>query len=375
MSLFRSLPPFRADVVGSYLRTEELKQARADYAQGAITSDALHQKEDGAIRYTVQRQCACGLQVVTDGEFRRSWWHFDFFEGLEGVEGYDVEQGIQFTGVQTKPRSVKVTDRVKFGQHPMLEHFRFLNALGHGATAKMTIPSPSVLHFRGGRKAISQVAYPDMKLFFDDLVQVYRDAISAFYAAGCRYLQLDDTVWAYLCSDEQKQQVRERGENPEQLARIYADVLNRALEGKPADLVVGLHVCRGNFRSTWISSGGYEPVAELLFGRVNVDAFFLEYDNDRSGDFRPLRFIKPGHQQVVLGLVTTKTGELEDKAVIQARIREATQFVPLEQLCLSTQCGFSSTEEGNLITEAEQEAKLRLVVDVSREVWGAPAGA
>lgn len=375
MSLFRSLPPFRADVVGSYLRPEGLKQARMAVAQGTINSQQLAEEEDRAIRYTVQRQCDCGLQVVTDGEFRRAWWHFDFFEGLEGVEGYDADQGIQFNGVQTKARNVRVTGNLRFGQHPMLKHFAFLNALGSPAVAKMTIPSPSVLHFRGGRKVVSPEAYPDLNVFFDDLVQVYRDAIAAFYAAGCRYLQLDDTVWAYLCSEEQKQLVRERGEDPEQLARTYADVLNRALEGKPADLVVGLHVCRGNFRSTWISSGGYEPVAELLFGSVNVDAFFLEYDNDRSGDFRPLRFVKPGHQQVVLGLVTTKSGELEAPALLKARIQEAAQYVPLAQLCLSPQCGFSSTEEGNLITEADQEAKLRLVVEVSREVWGAPLAA
>lgn len=374
MSLFRSLPPFRADVVGSYLRPDALKQARAEFQNQQLTQAELRAQEDAAVRYTVQRQCDCGLQVVTDGELRRAWWHFDFFEGLEGVEGYDEGAGIQFDGVQTKPRKVRVTDRMKFGNHPMLKDFAFLNQLGHGACAKMTIPSPSVLHFRGGRAMISEQAYPDLKGFFDDLVQVYRDAIAAFYAAGCRYLQLDDTVWAYLCSEAQKEQARARGENPDELAKIYADVLNRALEGKPADLVVGLHVCRGNFRSTWISSGGYEPVAELLFGTVNVDAFFLEYDNDRSGDFRPLRFIKPGHQQVVLGLVTTKTGELEDRALIKARLQEAAQYVPLAQICLSPQCGFSSTEEGNNITEAQQEAKLRLVVEVAQEVWGsAPA--
>lgn len=373
MSLFRSLPPFRADVVGSYLRPDALKQARAQFHKQQLTADALRAHEDTAVRYTVQRQCDCGLQVVTDGEFRRAWWHFDFFEGLEGVEGYDEGAGIQFNGVQTKPRKVRVTGHVKFGQHPMLQDFAFLQQLGHGACAKMTIPSPSVLHFRGGRTMVSEQVYPDMQAFFDDLVQVYRDAIAAFYTAGCRYLQLDDTVWAYLCSEDQKAQARARGEDPDALVHIYADILNRALEGKPDDLVVGLHVCRGNFRSTWISSGDYEPVAEVLFGRVKVDAFFLEYDNDRSGDFRPLRFIKPGRQQVVLGLVTTKTGVLEDKALIKARLREAAQYVPLEQICLSTQCGFSSTEEGNNITEAEQEAKLRLVVEVAQEVWGSAA--
>lgn len=372
MSLFRSLPPFRADVVGSYLRPAALKQARQAFEKGELSASGLREEEDKAIRYSVHNQCNCGLHVVTDGEFRRTWWHFDFFDGLEGVERYDTEEGIQFSGVQTKSHNVRVVGKVKFGNHPMLKDFEFLKSLESGATPKMTIPSPSVLHFRGGRNVVSPDIYPDLNEFFDDLVQAYRDALAAFYAAGCRYLQLDDTVWAYLCSEEQKQIVRDRGDDPDQLAKIYADVLNRILEGKPDDLIIGLHVCRGNFRSTWISSGGYEPVAELLFGTVNVDAFFLEYDNDRSGDFRPLRFVKPGHQQVVLGLVTTKTGELEDKELIKARIQEATQYVPLEQICLSPQCGFSSTEEGNNITEDEQDAKLRFVVEIANEVWGAP---
>ncbi|GGE55893.1 5-methyltetrahydropteroyltriglutamate--homocysteine methyltransferase [Paenalcaligenes hominis] len=372
MSLFRSLPPFRADVVGSYLRPAALKQARQAFEKGELSAGGLREEEDKAIRQSVHNQCNCGLHVVTDGEFRRTWWHFDFFDGLEGVERYDTDEGIQFSGVQTKSHNVRVVGKVKFGDHPMLKDFEFLKSLESGATPKMTIPSPSVLHFRGGRNVVSPDVYPDLNEFFDDLVQTYRDALAAFYAAGCRYLQLDDTVWAYLCSEEQKQIVRDRGDDPDQLAQTYADVLNRILEGKPDDLVIGLHVCRGNFRSTWISSGGYEPVAELLFGTVNVDAFFLEYDNDRSGDFRPLRFVKPGHQQVVLGLVTTKTGELEDKELIKARIQEATQYVPLEQICLSPQCGFSSTEEGNNITEAEQDAKLRFVVDIANEVWGAP---
>lgn len=372
MSLFRSLPPFRADVVGSYLRPAALKQARQAFEKGELSASGLREEEDKAIRQSVHNQCNCGLHVVTDGEFRRTWWHFDFFDGLEGVERYDTDEGIQFSGVQTKSHNVRVVGKVKFGDHPMLKDFEFLKSLESGATPKMTIPSPSVLHFRGGRNVVSPDVYPDLNEFFDDLVQTYRDALAAFYAAGCRYLQLDDTVWAYLCSEEQKQIVRDRGDDPDQLAKTYADVLNRILEGKPDDLVIGLHVCRGNFRSTWISSGGYEPVAELLFGTVNVDAFFLEYDNDRSGDFRPLRFVKPGHQQVVLGLVTTKTGELEDKELIKARIQEATQYVPLEQICLSPQCGFSSTEEGNNITEAEQDAKLRFVVDIANEVWGAP---
>ncbi|MGI4665144.1 5-methyltetrahydropteroyltriglutamate--homocysteine S-methyltransferase, partial [Klebsiella pneumoniae] len=250
-----------------------------------------------------------------------------------------------------------------------LEDFRYLKSISGDAQPKMTIPSPSVLHFRGGRKDIDATVYPDLSDYFDDLATTWRDAIRAFYDAGCRYLQLDDTVWAYLCSDAQRQQVRERGEDPDALARIYARVLNQALEGKPADLTVGLHVCRGNFRSTWISEGGYEPVAEVLFGSVNVDAFFLEYDNDRSGDFAPLRFIRPGHQQVVLGLITTKNGELENPQGVKARLAEAAQYVPLEQICLSPQCGFASTEEGNALSEDQQWQKVRLVTSIAADVW------
>ncbi|MGP4129206.1 cobalamin-independent methionine synthase II family protein [Pantoea tagorei] len=325
--------------------------------------------EDEAIRDVVSKQIANGLQVVTDGEFRRAWWHFDFFGGLEGVELFEAEQGIQFNGVQTKAHGVRVVGKLGFRDHPMLEHFRFLQSIAGDAVPKMTIPSPSVLHFRGGRKVIDENVYPDLADYFDDLAETYKTAIKAFYDAGCRYLQLDDTVWAYLCSEDQKRQIRERGDDPEQLARTYARVLNKALEGKPADLTVGLHVCRGNFRSTWISEGGYEPVAEILFGGVNIDAFFLEYDNERSGGFEPLRFIKPGHQKVVLGLVTTKNGELEDPAQVKARLQEAAKFVSLDQICLSPQCGFASTEEGNSLSEEQQWAKIRLVVDIASQVW------
>ncbi|MBD8164363.1 cobalamin-independent methionine synthase II family protein [Erwinia persicina] len=361
--------PYRAEVVGSYLRPAEIKQARKQFEAGEIDAAALRRVEDDAIRQVVARQRESGLQVVTDGEFRRAWWHFDFFDGLDGVERYEAEQGIQFNGVQTKARGVKVTGKLGFSDHPMLDDFRFLQSISGDAIAKMTIPSPSVLHFRGGRKVIDADVYPDLDVYFDDLAQTYRDAISAFYEAGCRYLQLDDTVWAYLCSADQQQQIRERGDDPQVLARTYARVLNKALEGKPDDLVIGLHVCRGNFRSTWISEGGYEPVAEILFGEVNIDAFFLEYDNERSGGFEPLRFIKPGKQQVVLGLITTKTGDLEAAETVEKRLHEAAQFVSLDQICLSPQCGFASTEEGNSLTEEQQWAKVRLVVDVASRVW------
>ncbi|MEH2919721.1 cobalamin-independent methionine synthase II family protein [Samsonia erythrinae] len=365
-----TFPPFRADIVGSFLRPTAIKQARLQHQAGEIDDVALRNIEDREILRIVEKQREAGLRVVTDGELRRAWWHFDFFADLHGVERYEADQGIQFNGVQTKSHSIRVVDKVSFNpQHPMLDHFRYLKSICGDAVPKMTIPSPSVMHFRGGRKAIDATVYPDLANYFDDLARTWRDAIHAFYDAGCRFLQLDDTVWAYLCSDDQKRQIRERGEDPDQLARIYADVLNKALADKPADLVVGLHVCRGNFRSTWISEGGYEPVAEILFGEVNVDEFFLEYDTERAGGFEPLRFVKPGHQQVVLGLITTKNGELEDADVVQARIEEAARYVDINQICLSPQCGFASTEEGNSLTEEQQWNKLKLVADIAHRVW------
>lgn len=365
----RHQAPFRADVVGSFLRPDAIKQARQQFAQGEISADQLRHVENEEIRQVVEQQCACGLHVVTDGEFRRAWWHFDFFAGLEGVELFEAEQGIQFNGVQTKAHGVRVTGKVSFKDHPMLEDFRYLKSISGDAQPKMTIPSPSVLHFRGGRKVIDATVYPELDAYFDDLATTWRDAIHAFYDAGCRYLQLDDTVWAYLCSDDQRKQIVARGDDPEELARIYARVLNKALEGKPEDLTIGLHVCRGNFRSTWISEGGYEPVAEVLFGGVNVDAFFLEYDNDRSGDFAPLRFVRPGKQQVVLGLITTKNGELENPEGVKARVEEAAKYVDISQICLSPQCGFASTEEGNSLTAEQQWEKVRLVTRIAEQVW------
>lgn len=365
----RQHAPFRADVVGSFLRPDAIKTARLQFAAGEIDAAQLRSVENTEIRKVVQHQCDCGLHVVTDGEFRRAWWHFDFFDGLQGVERFEAEQGIQFNGVQTKAHGVRVVGKLGFGSHPMLEDFRYLKSISGNAEPKMTIPGPSVLHFRGGRKVIDVTVYPDLADYFNDLATTWRDAIRAFYDAGCRYLQLDDTVWAYLCSDEQRQQIRERGDCPDELAKTYARVLNGALEGKPADLTIGLHVCRGNFRSTWIAEGGYEPVAEILFGSVNVDAFFLEYDNDRSGDFAPLRFVRPGNQQVVLGLITTKNGELENAQGVKARLQEAAQYVDIKQICLSPQCGFASTEEGNSLSEAQQWDKVRLVTQVADEVW------
>jgi len=365
----RASPPFRADQVGSLLRTGPLKEARARRQRGEISAAELRAVEDREIEQLIREQEAIGLEAVTDGEFRRSWWHFDFLRGLDGVEGYTTDQGIQFQGVQTRAEGIRVTGKVGFSGHPMLEHFRFLKAHAR-VVPKMTIPSPSVLHFRGGRSGISREVYPDLDAFFDDVTRAYAQAVRAFADAGCRYLQLDDTVWGYLCSAEQRDQARQRGDDPTRLTAIYARMINTAIQGRPADMTITTHVCRGNFRSTWISEGGYESVAETLLGTVNVDGYFLEYDTERAGGFEPLRFLPRGGKQVVLGLITSKSGALERKDDVKRRIDEATKFVALDQLCLSPQCGFASTEEGNVLTADQQWAKLRMIVEVAREVWG-----
>ena len=363
-------PPYRADEVGSLLRTAPLKDARGKREKDQITPAELKRIEDEEIRKVIRKQEEVGLQLATDGEFRRSWWHFDFFWHLTGCERVVADHGIQFHGVQTKAEGLKVTGKLDFpSDHPMLEHFRFLKA-NTRVTPKMTIPSPSVMHFRGGRAAISKDAYPEIGAYFEDLGKLYGKAITAFYDAGCRYLQLDDTVWAYLCSKDQLEQARQRGEDADKLAGIYAGMINTALKSKPADMVITTHVCRGNFRSTWISEGGYEPVAELLLGGLNYDGYFLEYDSDRAGGLEPLRFLPKGKKRVVVGLVTSKTGELEKKDDIKRRLDEAGKYAALDQLCLSPQCGFASTEEGNILTEEQQWAKLRMIVELSEEVWG-----
>ncbi|WP_430534522.1 5-methyltetrahydropteroyltriglutamate--homocysteine S-methyltransferase [Listeria rocourtiae] len=361
--------PFRADQVGSILRTEAIKQARLDKAAGKIGAEELRAIEDAEIRSIVAKQKEAGLKAVTDGEFRRAWWHFDFLEGLDGVEGYDAQDGIQFANVQTKTHSVKIVAPIKFGNHPMIADYQFLHSIaGEDAVAKMTIPSPAMLHYRGDMEYAPYLA--DNELFVQDLANAYKQAIQAFYDAGCRYLQLDDTSWSYLCSDEQREVVRARGFDPDTLQETYKNLINEAISEKPDDMVITMHICRGNFRSTWIASGGYEPVAETLFGGLNIDGFFLEYDNDRSGDFAPLRYVKRPDLKIILGLVTSKNGTLEDPEVIKARIKEASEFVPLSQLCLSPQCGFASTEEGNILTEDEQWAKLAHVVAIAKDVWG-----
>ena len=362
-------PPFRADHVGSFLRSKPLQDARAKRAKGEITAAQLGQVEDAEIEKIIKKQEEIGLQLATDGEFRRSWWHFDFFGMLDGVEIYDVGHGIQFQGVLTKPRSIKVTGKIGFSNHPMLEHFKFLKAHTK-VVPKMTIPAPSVMHFRLEPGAVAKSAYPDRDAIFGDLAIAYQKAIKAFYDAGCRYLQFDDTAWAYLCSKEEMKKATDRGLDVGHLQETYTACINKAIEAKPADMVITTHVCRGNFRSTFISSGGYEPVAESLLAKCNYDGYFLEYDSGRAGGFEPLRFLPKGNKLVVLGLVTSKSGRLEPRDDIKKRIQEATKFVALEQLCLSPQCGFASTEEGNVLAEEEQWAKFKMIVELSREVWG-----
>jgi 5-methyltetrahydropteroyltriglutamate--homocysteine methyltransferase len=368
MSKERTSPPFRADEVGSLLRPKPLAEARAKRAKNEITAAQLREVEDREIEKVITKQEEVGLKVATDGEFRRAYWHFDFFSMLDGVELYELDHGIQFQGVQSKPQSIRVTGKIGFSSHPMIEHFKFLKAHTR-VTPKMTIPSPTVLDFRLEPGAVAKSAYASRDDIFDDLAVAYQKAVKAFYDAGCRYLQFDDTAWAYLCSQEELKKAKERGMNVDNIQGVYTRCINKALEGKPADMTITTHVCRGNFRSTFISSGGYEPVAENLLARCNYDGYFLEYDTDRAGGFEPLRFLPKGRKIVVLGLITSKTGRLEPREDIKQRIEEATKYVALDQLCLSPQCGFASTEEGNVLAEDEQWAKLKLVVDVADEVW------
>ncbi|MBC2018266.1 5-methyltetrahydropteroyltriglutamate--homocysteine S-methyltransferase [Listeria seeligeri] len=361
--------PFYADHVGSILRTKAIKDARSKFAVGEISTEELREIENVEIKYIVEKQKEVGLKAITDGEFRRSWWHFDFLENLDGVEGYDADGGIQFSQVQTKSHSVKITGPIDFTTHPFIADFEFLKeAVGADHVAKQTIPSPAMLHYRG--EVVYQPYLDDAKEFVSDLAKAYQKAIQAFYDAGCRYLQLDDTSWSYLCSDEQREMVRERGFDPDVLQETYKTLINEAVKFKPADMVITMHICRGNFRSTWIAEGGYGPVAKTLFSELNIDGFFLEYDNERSGDFAPLKYVNRPDLKIVLGLITSKTGELEDETLVKARINEASGIVPLNQLRLSPQCGFASTEEGNILTEEQQWEKLRYVVKIAKDVWG-----
>ena len=366
--------PFRLDHVGSFLRPERLKEARAKFNAGEINAEELERVENEEIIALIEKEKELGLKSVTDGEFRRAFWHLDFLENLEGVELVEVDHfSVQFKDKDVKPKTLRIVGKVDFSEdHPFVKHFRFLKEHAGDTPVKLTIPSPSMLHLITQVREKNYVPierYKDNEaLFYDDVVAAYRKALQCFYDLGCRNIQLDDTSWGEFCALDKREAYEARGFDLEQIARDYVDVLNRVIEWKPEDLVVNMHICRGNFRSTWFSSGGYEPVAKTLFGHCRVDGFFLEYDSDRAGDFTPLRFIK--NQKVVLGLITSKSGDLEDKGEVIARIKEASQYVPLEQLCLSPQCGFSSTEEGNILTIEAQWDKLKLIDEIVHEVWG-----
>ena len=366
--------PFRLDHVGSFLRPERLKEARAKFNDGEITAEELERVENEEIIALIEKEKELGLKSVTDGEFRRAFWHLDFLENLDGVELVEVDHfSVQFKDKDVKPKTLRIVGKVDFSEnHPFVKHFKFLKEHAGDTPVKLTIPSPSMLHLITQVREKNYVPierYKDNEaLFFDDVVAAYRKALQCFYDLGCRNIQLDDTSWGEFCALDKREAYEARGFDLEKIARDYVDVLNRVIEWKPEDLVVNMHICRGNFRSTWFSSGGYEPVAKTLFGHCRVDGFFLEYDSERAGDFTPLRYIKD--QKVVLGLITSKSGDLEDKGEVIARIKEASQYVPLEQLCLSPQCGFSSTEEGNILTIEAQWDKLKLIDEIVHEVWG-----
>jgi 5-methyltetrahydropteroyltriglutamate--homocysteine methyltransferase len=365
----RTTPPFRADHVGSLLRSSALHAARQQRERGEIDAGVLRAIEDREIVALIRKQEGVGLKSITDGEYRRASWQTDFLVALDGVEGYVGERKFKFQGPQ--PRPILLRLKGKLGQvdgHPMIEHFRFVQA-NTTATPKMTIPSPSTLHFRYGREAVPEAIYPSMDEFYRDLGTAYRKVVRAFADAGCRYLQLDEVNLAYLCDPALRDQVRARGDDPATLPMIYAGMINAAMSDIPSDMTITMHLCRGNFRSTFVASGGYEPVAEILFNTIKVHGYFMEYDSERAGGFEPLRFVPKG-KTVVLGLVTSKSGQLESKDAIKRRLDEAAKFVDIEQLALSPQCGFASTEDGNALAEEEQWAKLRMIVEVAEEVWG-----
>jgi len=364
----RTKPPFRADHVGSLLRPAALKEARERRAKGEISAAELKAVEDRAIEDIIKKQEDVGLQSITDGEFRRSWWHLDFLWGLDGVEKTAMDTGIAFAAVTTRNEGTKVTGRIGFSNHPMLEHFKFVKAHTK-RTPKMTIPAPSALYGRPVRTPIDKSIYPTLDKMFDDLGQAYKKAVCAFADAGCKYLQLDEVFIAMLCDPKYRQQMKDRGDDPEALGPLYGDLINTAISDIPADMTVTMHLCRGNYKSTFMGSGGYDAMQEVLFDRIKVHGYFMEYDTARAGGFEPLKRLQKG-RIAVLGLVTTKTGTLESKDAIKRRIEEAAKFADLDQLCLSPQCGFASTEEGNTLAENEQWAKLKMIGEVAREVWG-----
>lgn len=382
-------PPFRADVVGSYLRPDYLTEARAKFARGEINQQALTEIENKAITDLVHKQKAAGLHVITDGEFRRSWWHLDFMWGLNGVEKASLKEGYKFQGIESRPETARLTGKISGENHPFIEHFHFLLQFAdNDVIPRITIPAPAQFFkelYRPENKAVTESIYPSQTDLIEDIAKAYQTFIAEVYALGCRNLQLDDCTWGMMVDSkynnagvaEQKSQCNCNcssnttviTQSVEDLAEIFVQMNNAAIEGAPEDLILTTHVCRGNYRSTWAASGGYQPVAAYLFGRENVHAYYLEFDSERAGDFSPLAEVS-GDKQVVLGLISSKTSELEDKQTIINRIKEASQYLPLSRLCLSTQCGFASTEEGNELTEEQQWAKIALVTEVAKEVWG-----
>ena len=364
----RTTPPFRADHVGSLLRPAALKEARERRVKGEITAAALRAVEDREIEGVIKKQEAVGLQSITDGEFRRSWWHLDFLWGLDGVERHVMETGIAFAGVTTRNEGLRVTGELDFSGHPMLDHFKFLEAQTT-RTPKMTIPAPSAIYGRPVPTPIDRTVYPRLDAFFEDLGRAYRKAVRAFADAGCRYLQLDEVFIAMLCDEKYRRQMRDRGDDPDHLGGLYGDLINTAISDIPPDMTITMHLCRGNYKSTFMGAGGYDAVQEILFDRIKVHGYFMEYDTERAGGFEPLRRLPKG-RLAVLGLVTTKTGALEGKDAIKRRLDEAAQFINLDQVCLSPQCGFASTEEGNILAAEQQWAKLAMIVEIAEEIWG-----
>jgi 5-methyltetrahydropteroyltriglutamate--homocysteine methyltransferase len=371
----RDSPPFRADHVGSLLRPPELLQAREDHRAGRIDDDELRAAEDAAIRAAIALQEDVGLRSVTDGEFRRASWHMDFIYSLDGISKVtDETLHVQFRNdqgtIEFAPPSLHVDDRIGLSTTIFGDAFEFLaSEASERQTPKLTIPSPSMVHYRGGRASVDEAVYPDLDGFWADLTAAYAEEVRRLGALGCTYLQFDDTSLAYLNDPSQREHVREIGGDAEHQHEAYIRHINEALAARPDGMAVTTHMCRGNFRSSWVAEGGYDFVAEALFGELDVDGFFMEWDDARSGGFEPLRFVPPG-KVVVLGLVTTKRGEVEDRELLLRRIEEASRYVDLDQLCLSPQCGFSSTVEGNALSRDEQAAKLRRVVEVAAEVWG-----
>jgi 5-methyltetrahydropteroyltriglutamate--homocysteine methyltransferase len=364
-------PPFRADHVGSLLRPQEIKEARAKREAGEISAADLKAVEDKAIGRAVAKEASLGLKAVTDGEYRRSFWSRDFFRHLDNVETFSTPDVKRFQGSQPKTLAHRPIAKLgSFSGHPMIEHFRYLKSVAPtGTTPKMTIPAPSAFLAHRGKSILDGSVYDSFEEFYFDLGETYRQVVCGFGEAGCRYLQLDEVYMIVLVDPKQRQFFIEHGNDPEKLPELYSNATNAALKDKPADMVTAMHLCRGNFRSTFQGAGGYDAIADILFNKTNIDVYFMEYDTERAGGFEPLRLVPKG-KKVVLGLVTSKTGKLESKDEIKRRVEEATKYIDIDQLCLSPQCGFASTEEGNLLSEDEQWAKLGFVVEVAKEIWG-----